>query len=121
MAIGQLLDYQYVKAASSTSARCCPTPPPQAAIVAGGASVLLALLLPTSSQASATRPAAAVKALCSRLGNPYQSKDSVLTACGYQLFPRRAVRVLPGGGMSYLYQVGGGTLTYNIPPRASTR
>lgn len=38
---------------------------------------------------------------------------------GERQHPRiRAAPVLPGGGTSYVYQVGGGTLTYNIPPKS---
>ena len=74
-----------------------------------------ALAVPSASLARSAHPRVSALA-CAAIGNPYRTKVSVLSGCGYKFFPRQQVHALPGGGTSYTYIVDGGTLAYNIPP-----
>jgi hypothetical protein len=74
-----------------------------------------AVAVPSAALARPTHPRVS-PAACAAVANPYRAKVTTLSACGYKFFPRQRTRALPGGGTSYVYNVDGGTLTYNIPP-----
>lgn len=53
---------------------------------------------------------------CSFTAGVYSAGESVIKACGGSVFPLRSVKPLADGGRSYVYNVGGDEVTFNVPP-----
>lgn len=74
------------------------------------------LSLGSSAGAAATRPAGQPRA-CSFSASPYSEPRSVLSECGYKLYPVRSIHALPGGGKAYVYDEDGLKLVEPVPPK----
>lgn len=83
-------------------------------IVIGCIVVALSLLVTVVSANSAG--ATAQSPNCNSSFNPYSYSRAAVSACGYKIFPRTAVKPLPGGGFGYYYDMNGTTVEFLVPP-----
>ena len=82
----------------------------QAGVLATAAVIVPALMGATSAPAD-TGPSD-----CNSSFDPYSYSQAAVSACGYQTYPRGAVRALAGGGDSYDYDVQGVNVRFYVPP-----
>jgi Peptidase A4 family len=59
---------------------------------------------------------ATTQSACPKDTSPYDIPSSSLGACGYHVFPMTSEATLSDGGTSYVYDINGGTATFNVPP-----